>query len=293
MNGALGVRWDDLPLLRDRAVSLLSSGPARTPALAERVLNLRYGPPQLTAALVREVLDGDPRFETRRGRWLLSDAADGSAAVRLRDLEFIVVDVEATGGSPARGDRLTEVAAVRVRGGRIVGCFESLVNPERPIPPSVTGLTDITDAMVAGAPTFAQLQEELRQLLEGAVFVAHNAGFDWRLLRAEFERCRSGRLGGERICTLRLARRLHPELPRRSLHALADFYAISADRWHRAGPDARATAELFVQFLERLGEQGVHDWGRLQAFIKGEYPPGKPRKRKPKRQRKPRKGSSR
>jgi DNA polymerase III epsilon subunit family exonuclease len=272
MNGALGVRWDDLPQLRERAVSLLTSGPARAPAVAEEIFGMRYGPPRLAASLVREVLHGDPRFEVNRGRWLLSDGGDGYGSYRLGDLEFAVVDVESTGGSPAKGDRLTEFAAVKVCGGKIIERFESLINPLRPIPPSVTRLTDITDEMVADAPTFAQLADTVKEAMEGAVFVAHNVSFDWRLLQAEFQRCRGGRLGGERLCTLRMARRLHPELSRRNLHTLADYYSITSDRWHRAGADAQATAEIFVHFLNRLGEEGVEDWGCLQAFLKGEFP---------------------
>ncbi len=273
MSGALGVHWDDLPLLRDRAASLLAAGPAATPALAEEIFAMRYGPPRLAASLVREVLGGDPRFRARHGRWLLSESPAGYGSLRLDDLDFVVVDVEATGGSPWRGDRLTEVAAFRVRGRRIVSRFESLLNPRRPIPSVVTALTEITDEMVAGAPTFAEVADSLREALEGAVFVAHNVAFDWRLLRSEFERCRGGRLAGARLCTLRLARRLHPELPRRSLYALADYYAIAPETWHRAGPDARTTAELFVHFLDRLSELGVEDWGTLGAYLRGEFPP--------------------
>ena len=272
MNGALGVRWDDLPLLRDRAASVLAGGPAKPPALAEQIFGMRYGPALLAASLVQEVLRGDPRFEASSGRWLLRDAPDGYAEVPLGELDFVVVDVEATGGSPARGYRLTEVAAVRVREGEIVDSFEALINPQRPIPSTVSRLTDITDEMVAEAPTFSQVAEPLRRALEGAVFVAHNVSFDWRFVAAEFQRCFGGRLGGERLCTLRMARRLHPELQRRSLHALADYYAITADRWHRAGPDARATAELFGHFLKRLAEEGVEKWGSLQAYLKGEFP---------------------
>ena len=112
--------------------------------------------------------------------------------------------------------------------------------------------------------------------LEDAI---RDAGFDWRFLQSEFRRCRRGRLGGERVCTLRLARRLHPELPRRSLGVLADYYAIVVDSCHRAGSDARATAELFLRFLGRLADQGVVDWGRLQAYLRGEYPPELARQR--------------
>ena len=272
MNGALGVRWDDLPLLRERAAARLEAGPARTPAVAERMLGIQRGPERLTDSLVREVLDGDPRFQVDKGRWLLCTEPAAYGVLPLRELDFAVVDVEATGGSPAKGDRVTEIAAVRVQGGRVVDSFESLVDPERPIPPAVTALTRITDEMVAGAPRFRELMGPLREWLEGAVFVAHNVGFDWRFLAAEFERCRGGRLDGERLCTLRLARRLHPELQRRSLGVLADYYSLPVEEWHRAGPDARMTAEIFVRFLDKLSEVGVEDWTRLQAYLKGDYP---------------------
>lgn len=274
MNGALGVRWDDLPLLRDRAVSLLLTGPARTPVLAERVFAIRHGPSKLAASLVEEVLGNDPRFQVSRDRWLLRDGDAGYGALPLDDVDFVVVDVEATGGSPARGDRMTEVAAVRVHGGRVVDSFESLINPDRPIPPSVSSLTEITDAMVANAPRFFEVAGELRAALEGAVFVAHNASFDWRMLEAEFRRCGIGRLDGERLCTLRLARRLHPELAHRSLRALVDYYALPVETWHRAGPDARATADLFLLFLRRLADEGIHDWACLQTFLSNQEPDG-------------------
>ncbi|MGD2154633.1 MAG: 3'-5' exonuclease [Gemmatimonadales bacterium] len=282
MNGALGVRWDDLPLLRDRAVSLLLSGPARATVLAERIFGIRHGPPRLAASLVREVLGADPRFQSHRDRWLLTEQPPAYGELSLSDVDFVVVDVESTGGSPARGDRVTEVAAMRMRDGELVDSFESLVNPERPIPPSVTALTNITEEMVADAPKFRELLEPLKRTLRGAVFVAHNVGFDWRFLDSEFRRCGGGRLEGERLCTLRLARRLHPELRRRSLAVLANHYAIPVESHHRAGDDARATAELLGRFFDRLGDEGIDDWAGLQRFLK----PARRRKRA-KRRRKP------
>ncbi len=254
---------------------------------------MRYGPTRLAASLVREVLRSDPRFLSNRGRWRLTSGEKACIEMPLREMEFVVVDVESTGGSPSQGDRLTEVAAVRMVGGEIIDCWESLVNPRRPIPPSVSRITQITDEMVAGAPTFAELADELRRAMEGAVFVAHNVSFDWRLLQAEFERCVGGRLGGEVLCTLRMARKLHPELRRRSLGALADYYSIGFEDWHRAGPDARATALLLGKFLDRLEEHEVHDWGRLQQFLKGEWPPPPKKEAKAKKKANSRKKNSR
>lgn len=256
-------------MLRDRAVSLLRAGPARASALAERIFGMSKAPPKMAARLVREVLGQDSRFRANGSRWRLADGENGYASTPLAELDFVVVDVEATAGSPAAGGRVTELAAIRMHGGEEVDRFETLINPEEPIPESVTALTNITDEMVADAPRFAERVDEVRAMLEGAVFVAHNAHFDWAFLQNEFRRCRSGRLDGDRICTLRLARRLHPELERRNLRALADYYSIALEGWHRAGPDARATADLLLRFLDRLAEEGIERWGCLERFLSG------------------------
>ncbi len=269
MKAEPGVHWDDLPSLRDRAVDLLRAGPQAIPALAERIFNLRHAPPRIAASLVREVLDVDPRFQRGAAGWILSDTWSNYASTPLAEMDFVVVDVEATGGSPGSGSRITELAAVLVHNGELVAEFETLVNPEQPIPESVTSLTNITDEMVADAPRFSEVADKFQALLEGAVFVAHNAHFDWDFLRAEFRRCRSGRLDGSPICTLRLARKLHPELERKNLRALADYYSIDSEGWHRAGPDARTTARVFVRFLDRLAEEGVERWGCLEKFLNG------------------------
>ena len=195
MNPGLGIRWDDLPRLRGRAAELLYDGPLAGPDLAAELFGLTRAPSGVASRLVREVLGGDPRFEADHDRWLLRDGAS-AGSTPLAELDFVVVDVETTGGSPAGGDRITELAAVRVRGGAVVGELESLVNPERPIPRTVTALTNITHDMVAKAPRLTDLTARLRSALEGAVFVAHNAEFDWRFLRAELARSPGIRLRG-------------------------------------------------------------------------------------------------
>jgi DNA polymerase III epsilon subunit family exonuclease len=285
MNPGLGIRWDDLPRLRGLAAELLYDGPLAGPDLAVELFGLTRAPSAVASRLVREVLGGDPRFETERDRWLLRDAP---ASIPLDELDFVVVDLETTGGSPAGGDRITELAAVRVRGGAVVEEMESLVNPERPIPRAVTALTNITYDMVAKAPRLADLSARLRAALEGAVFVAHNAEFDWRFLRAELARSPGIRLRGPCLCTLRLARRLHPDLARRSLRAMAHYYDIEFERWHRAGPDARATAQLFLRFLDGLAERGIADWATLQAFLTGDDGRARRERRRKRRKRKDR-----
>ena len=149
---------------------------------------------------------------------------------QLDDESFIVVDVEATGSRAYHGDRITEIAVVHVQRGVVTPVFETLVNPERPIPPMVMALTNITAEMVRHAPKFAEVCDQLLGALEGHVFVAHNANFDWRFLSTEIERATGRPLIGRRLCTVRLARRLLPQLQRRNLDAITHFYGIDESR---------------------------------------------------------------
>jgi DNA polymerase-3 subunit epsilon len=186
------------------------------------------------------------------------------------DIPFLVVDVETTGISANGGDRITEVAAVLVQGGRVEDTFHSLVNPQRPIPGYVTHLTGISDAMVRDAPRFGEIAGDLAQHFVGRVFVAHNARFDWGFLSAEYGRVASaplGELGMIQLCTVRLARRFLSHLPRRNLDAVAWHYGVSIDGRHRAAGDARATAHVLLGLLRDAERSGVHNWEALDALL--------------------------
>ncbi len=190
------------------------------------------------------------------------------AAAELSSLEYAVVDVETTGGSAARGHRITEVCAVCLDGnGRFIGEFRSLVNPFRPIPPSITQLTNITDSMVRDAPSFRDIAPELRYWLEGRVFVAHNAGFDWRFVRWEMEDTTGLRIEAPVLCTVRMARRLVPEIRSRSLDALQYFFDVHNEARHRAWGDARATARIFRRLMARAEDNAVSRWDELQQLL--------------------------
>jgi DNA polymerase-3 subunit epsilon len=185
----------------------------------------------------------------------------------IRSLDYAVVDVETTGGSWGHGHRITEIAAVRVRGdGVIIDEYRSLVNPERPIPPIITALTNISWEMVREAPRFADVAPHVARVLEGAVFVAHNATFDWRFVSAELQRAGVPLLG-RTLCTVRMARKLVPELRSRSLDSLIYFFNIPIEARHRAYGDARATAELFRLLLDRLDTLEVTRWHELQDLL--------------------------
>ncbi|MBI4410689.1 MAG: 3'-5' exonuclease [Gemmatimonadetes bacterium] len=191
----------------------------------------------------------------------------------LRELDYVVVDVETTGGSWSRGHRITEVAAVRLDGrGRFLAEYCTLVNPARPIPHYVSALTRITDEMVRDAPRFHEVAVELRRVLCGAVFVAHNAGFDWRFLGAELDRALSWQPAEPVLCTVRLARRVVPEVRSRALGALTDYFGIVNEARHRAYGDARATGALFRRLLERVEEREIRCWSGLEDLLRRRPP---------------------
>jgi DNA polymerase III epsilon subunit family exonuclease len=266
-----GVRLERDGSLTDRAFRVLSAEPLPSVEVAHRVLGITGGA-GAAAAAVFTLLGGDARFRVdARGVWSVAppEVAEAERGARLlRDERWVVVDVETTGGTPSRGHRVTEVAAVRVEGGRIADTFCSLVNPERPIPGMITSLTGITNSMVLDQPRFAQVARDLSVALEGCVFVAHNAAFDWRFVSHEMQMATGMTLSGRQLCTVRLSRRLLPQLPSRSLDGLAHWFGLEIEARHRALDDAVATAKVLIRLLDLLEDQGVTDWDGLQALLR-------------------------
>jgi DNA polymerase-3 subunit epsilon len=176
----------------------------------------------------------------------------------LLDVEFVVLDLETTGGSPAN-DRITEVGAVKIRGGEVLGTFQTLVNPGVPIPPLISALTGITNPMVADQEPIEVVLPCLLEFLGGAVLVAHNASFDRRFVQANLERHGYQRLANRVVCTARLARKLLPrdEVPNVRLATLAAYLGSTVAPCHRALTDARATVDVFHSLLELAGSYGV------------------------------------
>lgn len=190
------------------------------------------------------------------------------SADRMSELSYVVVDVETTGGSPWGGHRVTEIAAVVVRDGRVAELFETLVNPERSIPPYVVRLTHITPAMVRDQPTFREICPQLVDVLRDHVFVAHNAAFDWRFVRAEIGRAGGDFRAGRVLCTVRLARRLVPHLRRRSLDHVAHHFGVPITQRHRAMGDAMATALCLIRMLDEAGARGFDTWADVTHMLR-------------------------
>ncbi len=175
----------------------------------------------------------------------------------LVDTEFCVFDLETTGGSPDES-RITEIGAVKVRGGGIVGEFSTLINPGLPIPPAITYLTGITNVMVYPAPRIDAVLPSFVEFIGNAVLVAHNASFDTRFLAANLARHGYPAAGNPIVCTVRLARRLvRDEVPNLQLATLARALRARTAPCHRALDDARATVDVFHALLERAGRWGI------------------------------------
>ena len=250
----------------DAVFALLDHAPHD--ALAEMLLrmcrdykNSRYGYPDLMLVdddgirFVEVKTEGD---QLRRNQLLrlqqLRDAGFRADVVRVRwvldpEQDYVVVDVETTGG---RGEnhRVTEIGAVKVRGGRVVDRFQTLLNPQRSIPPNIVRLTGISPVMVEKAPCFADVADEFEAFMHEAIFVAHNVEFDYGFVAAEFARIgRSFRY--PKLCTCSSMRRLYPGHRSYSLASLCRAYGIPLKQHHRALCDAEAAAELLLLINEK------------------------------------------
>ncbi len=159
---------------------------------------------------------------------------------------YAIVDIETTGGGGAA--RITEIAVFRHDGLKTVDFFHSLINPECWIPPFITNLTGIDNAMVVDSPTFADVQDAVRRLTMDAWFVAHNAKFDYGFIKREFGAI-DEYFQRDLLCTVQLSRKIFPGLKSYSLGNLCSSLEISIENRHRAQGDAAATVKLFEMLL--------------------------------------------
>ena len=186
-------------------------------------------------------------------------------------MPLAIVDVETTGQSAMLG-KVIEVAVLRVEGGKVVRRFESLVNPERYFSPTIEALTGISNRDVVGAPVFAGIARRLEAVLEGAVFVAHNARFDYSFLKSEFAAL--GRPFSARcLCTVKLSRRLFPEHRHHDLTTVIERCGLTSQNRHRAGGDAAAVL-AFLRHIDDSCESERVATALQQVLKTGRLPSG-------------------
>jgi DNA polymerase-3 subunit epsilon len=183
---------------------------------------------------------------------------------QMKKQEYAIVDIETTGGH-AGGSRITEIAIIIHDGTSIIERWETLVNPQKDIPPAIFALTGIDNEMVRDAPIFDFISEKVLALLTDRIFVAHNVNFDYSFVRHELEQ--SGfQWTARKLCTVRAARKIKPGLASYSLGKLCHSLDIPLINAHRAGGDAAATALLFSRLLEWDTD------GELKKMIKKSAP---------------------
>jgi DNA polymerase III epsilon subunit family exonuclease len=243
----------------------LSGGRANAAEIVDAVFKVSHIDEELAGLLVGDLVRDDRRFKMIDGNTVELQAYDCESHL-LEGLDFVVVDIEAT-GAKMPPNRIIELGAYRVRGGRIVDNFNTLVNPEISIPRFVAMLTGISNEMVKRAPLFAEVAPKWLEFVADAVLIAHNAPFDTNFLNHEIARVYPGhRMMNPHLCTVTLSRRVLPGLANYRLDTVADHFSIPIYDRHRAGSDALATAEVFLRILERLAEHGVRDLATARTF---------------------------
>lgn len=232
--------------------------------ITDSIFHLTNVTNELAQSVVCDLIQNDPRFTVENNH--LGIKANGIDGAHLRELDFVVLDVEAI-SSRSVPTRIIELGACRVIAGNIVEEFETLMNPELPLPRFIATLTGISDEMLTGAPSFADIVESWLKFAGDAILVAHNSTFDMALLNQEVGRVFPGsRMRNSELCTVQLARRILPSLDNHNLDALAEHFGIEIWPRHRALGDARATAKILLRFLDELEIHGVKTLAEALAF---------------------------
>ncbi|HEY9501208.1 MAG TPA: exonuclease domain-containing protein [Pyrinomonadaceae bacterium] len=257
----------DSTLVQD-TIDLLTDSGGRAPAshIVDAVFKLSHIDDELASLLVADLVRNDRRFRIGDNHTIELLEDDWGPRL-LKELDFVVVDVEAT-GAKTPPNRLIELGAYRIRDGRIVDKFLTLVNPEIPIPRFVASLTGISNEMVRRAPFFADVAPRWLDFVSDSVLIAHNAPFDTSFLNHEISRVYPGhRMVNPHLCTVKLSRRVLPDLMNHRLDTIANHFSIPIVSRHRAGSDALATAEIFLLLMTKLeDEHGVKDLAAAREF---------------------------
>jgi DNA polymerase-3 subunit epsilon len=255
-------------LLR-RAHELLESIGRPTPE--EQLIQHLFGASEGTTGktfvwtlLLRQALQSSALFEQcSEQEWSLT--AWRSTQLSLSEVEYVVLDTETTGLRPGP-DRVIEIAGIRLRGSEIINSFQTLINPNRRLPPFIVSFTGISQDMVAHAPLAQEIVPDFLRFIEGAVLVGHNIGFDIGFLTYEAQL-----LGQpfpiDGLDTIMLARRFLPGLKRFKLDLVAQHLKIPAANRHRAMGDTKVTAAIFLKLLEYAQQQGILTLGHLQRRL--------------------------
>lgn len=253
-------------LLINETIQLLKSFGGRASAVKVVDFVMKISKPEMSLAklLVSDLVETDSRLQLAGDH--LELVTDNFERRDLAETDFVVFDLETT-GAKAPPCRITEIGAYRVRNGAIVAEYQTLVNPETPIPLFISQLTGISDQMVRNAPKFREVAHDFLDFIGDAILVAHNAHFDMRFLNHEIGRIHTDyRLKNPSLCTVRISRKLLPDVENHRLNTLANYYSVALVNHHRASDDARATAHIFVKLLEEMHKSGIRNLATAKKF---------------------------
>lgn len=256
--------------LCDRAVAFVEKqgGTVNEDILIDHVFG-SSGSASIWRPLLRTVLETDERVIFRaNGEWFILNTVPLADPHQLLLGDFIALDVETTGLKPSR-NRIIEIALLRFRDGVLERRYESLLNPGRRVPEFITRLTTIRNEDVEDAPVFADIAQDVLDFIGEDVLIGHNVSFDIGFINAELDRVDKQRLINERIDTMGLAMRLLREVRKPSLDKVATAVGLNPRGVHRAGGDARLTAEVAMRLMEEATRQGIASVDRLKsvAFV--------------------------
>ena len=171
----------------------------------------------------------------------------------IKDKVFAFVDVETSGATPGEHG-VIDIGILRVKNNKVIGRYNQLINPKRHINSFVSTLTGITDEVVANAPTFTEVKEEIFELLDGAIFVAHNSKFDYSFIRQEFAK-EEIKFSAPELCTVKLSRSLYPQFKHHNLDAVIERHGFICENRHRAYDDAEVLYKFFLDIQEEFDEE--------------------------------------
>lgn len=253
-------------LLVNSTIDFLASlgGRASAVDVVEYVMRINKPEPLFARLLVDDLIDRDPRLRMDENTVHLDEGEHDELS--LDDASFVVFDLETT-GAKAPPCRVIEIGAYLVKKGRIVDEFVTLVNPLESVPPFISALTGISESMVQAAPTFDEVAPQFLEFIGDSVLVAHNAQFDMAFLNYEIGKLfEDYRIRNASLCTVHLSRKLLPLVENHKLKTLAQHFSVELINHHRAGPDAKATAEIFVHLLTDLRGLGINDFASAHRF---------------------------
>jgi len=236
--------------------------------LSQKQIGLTLGNPKGVTDLLYALKQDERFIALENEHWRAASMQDLVEDQSLREVEFLITDLETTG--PMKGkDRIIDIAAVKLKGGKEIDRFESLVNPEQAISNTIYRLTGISNQMVANEATIDEVLPSYLEFASGGVFVAHNALFDFSFISHEIRRLELEPLHKKvEICTFRMARKLLPDLRACGVNGLCEHFGYEMTERHRAMPDVEATSFFLQRFLEDLEQRGVTTLYELIQFQK-------------------------